>query len=40
MTQKIEARCFSQAYFTDRASTRGRYVEKMVCTTEPKFKLC
>ena len=31
MTQKIEARCFSQAYFTDQASTRGRiYVVKNI----------
>ena len=29
MTQKIEPRRFSPAYFTDRVSARGRYVEKI-----------
>ena len=32
MTQKIESRRISQAYFTGRVSARGRqYVEKVIC---------
>ena len=30
MTQKIEVKRFSQAYFTVRVSARGRYVENNI----------